>query len=122
VKLSQSRTALHGLNGGWAGSLASLTGSVTATAGSTLTLGPVPVDVSQGRYLVVSIIQSGNGPSNFSPDAYNLSITVMKQPFGTPKHPVTSTAPEHNGRKLSSPTIHDLINKRVQLKTLYNGK
>ncbi|HLG38313.1 MAG TPA: RHS repeat-associated core domain-containing protein, partial [Chitinophagaceae bacterium] len=120
VALSQGRSLMAGLvSSGDASSLTSLTGTTTIDGGSSATLGPVPVDVSQGRYIVLSAIVAGNGESTFSPSAFNLSLTTMQQPFGTPLHQAISTGPnEHNGRNLNSRTVTDLINERARLKLL----
>lgn len=118
VSLSQARTASQGLmNSGEVGNLVSLTGTTTVSSGNGATLGPVPVDVSQGSYLVLSATLSGQGASTFSPRSYNASITVMQQPFGTPLHQAISTGPNvQNGRNLNSTTISDLIQQRTLMK------
>jgi len=118
ISLSQARAASQGLmSGGDVGNLVSLAGTTTVSAGNGATLGPVPVDVSQGSYLVLSAIISGQGGSTFSPSAVNASVTVMQQPFGTPLHQAISTGPNvQNGRNLNSTTISDLIQYRALLK------
>lgn len=118
VSLSQARTASHGLmNSGEVGNLVPLTGAATVSTGNGATLGPVPVDVSQGSYVVLSAISSGQGSSTFSPRSFNASITVMQQPFGTPVHQAIGTGPNvQNGRNLNSTTISDLIQQRTLMK------
>jgi RHS repeat-associated protein len=118
IALSQARTTSQGLmNSGQIENWVSLMGTITVSAGNGATLGPVPINISQGNYLVLSATSSGQGASTFSPSAYNASITVMQQPFGTPIHQAISTGPNfQNGRNLNSTTISDLIQYRALLK------
>ncbi|WP_430902476.1 DUF6443 domain-containing protein, partial [Paraflavitalea sp. sgz302552] len=118
ITFGQSKTELSGSITGSEITNISATQNVIAE-GSSVTLGPVPFDAKEGKYFVIGFITNTGSSSGFSMGIKALGgkYTYEAPPFGTPLHPVFSGGPEeHNGRRLNSATIHELIERRKQMK------
>lgn len=95
--------------------LTPLTGKKVATAGNPVTLGPVYVNVADGRYLVLSAVSSQTEGSALSPRSYAPTLTVSRGPW-KPSPEQARSSNRNNARRLNATTLLDLRNYKSNRK------